>query len=569
MPTSPERPRLVGDGPVTFSTSLDLVLRPIWDVNRYYADLGVGVRATKGQIARAYHRSARDAHLTYVTKQLLDPAVRRAYDLCDRGDVFVDDEVLARIRAARADTVVSDPSGTLAPVPAEPPVQVFDTDPVDLQDAVCTDRWPFAHYLWRTTTSDPERLTQWLYLLVSALGRRGVRSQISVGLSGGSCGPVEVVQVGGRTVIFLHEQYGLTDAPVTRAVSRLTDPLVEVDPTDRNTTMAEFRRGAQEAQEASKAGAQFARTHYFQIDDGKSEILRLLTDHDAWIVVDQHQNVPTRSKPSDYPDDSKWPDKMPAVCRKDKAFEGMYADCFICEHVVGTNGVKRPGARTWALAVLREEVRENGQVVGYRDKTREVAVMGEDGKPTKETKTEKAIVVVNMGYKNFFAALAGFGAHYHTVLDRDYLVKRSGTGTDTTYNIIPMDPIAMADGGVFDVRRPEVMARYGDLPDLGEIVTERSSDEYYARFFDTRVAQPATKQNDSDKSTGTPASPPTSAASEPGREALEAMALRVKGYASTPATPAAPDSAAPDNDTPASPETPATAAPGGGMRDFG
>jgi len=223
MPTA-ERPYLVGDGPVTCSTSQVVDLVPIWDVNGYYADLGVGTRATKGQIAKRYRAvGTTSARLTYVVKQLLNREVRRAYDACPLGSVFLDEEVLAHIRRARA-KAVSEAGDTVAESQGEPPQAVLDTVPVAVQDSISPDVWGYAHYQWESLPADQERLRQWQTAVVSAASAHGVTVQIAVGSSGGTRPPVEVTVVGTRIVVFLHEQHGMTDALVQQAVS----PLVEL-----------------------------------------------------------------------------------------------------------------------------------------------------------------------------------------------------------------------------------------------------------------------------------------------------------------------------------------------------
>lgn len=330
-----------------------------------------------------------------------------------------------------------------------------------------------------------------------------------------------------------------------------------------------FRRGADAAQEASKAGGNFARTEFFKIEDGKTAILRFLTDAEDWIVVDQHQMVPTKGRPADYPTDANWPEKMGAVCRNDPAFEGVYEDCYICDHIVDGKKVRKPGARTWALACLREEVVEDGKVVGLRDLTREVTIPEKDGQPEK-TVTEKAIVVVNMGFKNFYAILQGFAGRYGTVLDRDYWVKRSGAGTDTTYQIVPLDPIE-TEQGRFDLRNEGMMARYETDMNLEDIISERADDEFYARFFDPRFT--ATK--DGVVKTGeAPAAAPAQPEQDVSAERMAALADRVKGYGpqggqgeQQAAAPAQEAPAPPDDHAP--PTQQAAPAGAGGMRDFG
>jgi len=568
------KPRLVGSGPATFSTCRDLVRSPEWvaDVNGYYRDLGVDPSATRGQIARAYRaRGLNDAHLTFVVKQLLDPAIRQAYDRTPLGHVFLDEEVLDRVKKGLLAQVSEAPdtvSGIEWVEMTLDLLRVVDDGSWSEQDAPRTAGWPWSHYLWDTDQSAAGLLRSWQHSLVRTLSGAGERRQIAVGLMGGAHSEFEVVTVGGRTVFFIHEQsVSSTDALAQRAVS----------PTTRSSRGApempasapSFRKGAEEAREASK-GAAFPKSHYFSLDGNphspnNSAILRFLTDKDDLIVVDQHNNIPTKGEPKDF--EGSWPKAMSAVCRKDRAFEGMYDDCFICDHIVDGKKIKRPSGRSWALAVLREEVKEDGKIVGYRDATREVAELDDKGKPTGETHMEKAIVIVNMGYKNFFGILDGFGAHYGTLLDRDYKIRRQGTETDTTYQIVPLDPIEVDDDGtIFDLRDPQFMARY-DAPDLVDLVAEKASDDFYARFFDTRVQAPSSKSSDS--TPDAPERPSTEASSE----RMTALAQRVKGFGPNAAE--APSEAAKEEapeETPAEAEEKAPEKPvakkRSGMRQF-
>lgn len=291
-----------------------------------------------------------------------------------------------------------------------------------------------------------------------------------------------------------------------------------------------FRKGAEAAEKASKSG-NFQRTEFFGLDDGESAIVRFITDADAWIVVNQHQNVPTRPKPEGV---EKWPERMGAVCRKDEAFEGMFEDCYICDCIKQGNGKKYPNsARTWALACLREEVigdgtkklggaAMKGKKVGYRDVIREVQKTDDKGEATGDVIKEKAVVVVNLGFKNFFSIMQGFASHYGTVLDRDYSIKRKGDGLDTTYNIVPLDPVGL------DLRDPDTLAKYDIGIDLEAVISERASDNYYDRFFDVRHPIPA---RDSDKSEGAPADQQSKPQPEEEDEAaLAEMMSRVKDY---------------------------------------
>ena len=87
-------PRAIKLGEMDFSTSRVLSRWPliVWDVNGYYRDLGIPTWATKKEIKEAYQALSGDqsVRLTYVTKQLLNDAIRRAYDACRPSSRFFD-----------------------------------------------------------------------------------------------------------------------------------------------------------------------------------------------------------------------------------------------------------------------------------------------------------------------------------------------------------------------------------------------------------------------------------------------------------------------------------------------
>jgi len=311
-----------------------------------------------------------------------------------------------------------------------------------------------------------------------------------------------------------------------------------------------FRRGAEEAKEATKGGAPFARTKFFKLDDKPPDnqaLVRFIHDAHQWIVVDQYQFLPTKPKPAGW--EANWPPRMGAVSRSDVALKAMFDTDYIAEHMRTADGKKyRPSPRTWTLGCLREEVFENGQKVGYRDKTRDVVIRKDDG--SEETITIKDIQVINLGYKNFFSFLEGFYRAYGTLMDRDYLITRSGTEKDTTYTIAPLDPIKNADGEVFDLRNPKFADRYATDWTLESVILEMASDEYVGRFFDPSYVDPlVTNKGNGD---GAPASEQAKPDTDSDAEArMRAVADRLKGggeakpYDETPVeaageTPAAP-----------------------------
>lgn len=300
--------------------------------------------------------------------------------------------------------------------------------------------------------------------------------------------------------------------------------------------MSKFARGADAAKEASKQ-VQFDRAQYFSLKDKDEIVVRFLTDSDEWITVDQHNFVPTKPEPEGH--EGKWPKVMGTVCRKTKLGDGstLHDDCYICDHMKRPDGKPyRATGRTWALAVVRHEVKdEDGKVLGYRDGVREVQETDKDGKPTGEVKKQKEIVVVNMGYRNFFGILQGFAGRYGTVLDRDYYIKRDGDDQNTTYHIVPLDPIETKDPDDpdtlirLDLRDERLMKRYeGDAPDLEDIVERRADLEFYERFFIPGKGGDSSKQGGS--SNGGSSSSANDSGGDVPDERVKELAERVRGY---------------------------------------
>lgn len=104
-----------GSGPVACSPSGTLAILPewVWDACGYYKRLGVHWSATRKQLVQAYRQlvghdqmADRRGRLTYALHQLLNPVIRRAYDLLPLGQLFMWDrptrEALKAAAARRA-----------------------------------------------------------------------------------------------------------------------------------------------------------------------------------------------------------------------------------------------------------------------------------------------------------------------------------------------------------------------------------------------------------------------------------------------------------------------------------
>lgn len=323
-----------------------------------------------------------------------------------------------------------------------------------------------------------------------------------------------------------------------------------------------FRTGM-EASEAAAARSSFARTEFLSIEDGKHADLRFITDHNQVITVNQHNNCSTRHAPEGY--SGKWPQKMSGVCRMDQN-EGVrvfpdFPDCFLCnQHAETGDKDFKATARGWGLAVVRKVKMENGRAVGMED---EMVEIENDGKKFLIPK----IVICNFSWQNFWSGLSAITQLHQTWLDRDIRVVRKGTGLDTDYNFAAMDPVDAETGSGttvttrFDLRNGDHLARYSGqfaasgtpFPNIGEIVFERANDDFYARFFDTRMAQPVDQKGGETKGGGAETSKP--ADSGPSQADLAAMAARVAGHPVEPAA-AAPTEAPAEATTAEAPGVP-------------
>lgn len=238
----PNAPVRQGSGPEECSSCTELSVLPgwIWDVNRYYRDLGVEPRATRKQLREAYQ--AKDgqssARLTYVLGQLLNPKIRLAYDCTPLGELFMDEYVRDRLnRIAKdrmsqrmadlarmgADMSLVDDDAIQRDIFAEMGIQAVEPEPSghfhDTPDEVVDDdseigqdehrpaKFEYSYYLWRTPLRDPalglDRLSQWQRFLVSALAREGIRIKFAVGFHGQPQRWIEAA-VGYRSVFFLN-----------------------------------------------------------------------------------------------------------------------------------------------------------------------------------------------------------------------------------------------------------------------------------------------------------------------------------------------------------------------------
>lgn len=297
-----------------------------------------------------------------------------------------------------------------------------------------------------------------------------------------------------------------------------------------------FRRGADEA----KASNDFAnpRPNFFSIKDGEVAFVQLVTDPWEWITVDMHSMVPTKPKPSDW--EGTWPSTVNPMCRLNKMEDGLplHNDCYVCANLKSKGKNDQPvpykkTSRTWALGVLREEVKKDGRRQGFRNKMKDYAIIGADGKVTADTERRPEVVIFTMGWKNFFAAISGAAQAYGgSITNLTFAIKREGEKLDTNYSVTALG------GSKQDWSQPEYASKLGisvnwdnldadghpekiypEWLDLGEMVMHRASDDFYNRFIDPRVTVPSGKKADTTK--------PVNEV-EPAN--LEAMRARIMGH---------------------------------------
>lgn len=248
----PERPYLCGEGPPEFSCCTDLALRTsvlIWDVNRYYRDLGIEApyTPTRPQIRRAYRMGAMGPRETFCFKQLMDVETRRRYDSAPWGTRFMDefvwqeqkDKVLAEMVKRRMDPDDEDLVRrvfTALGVPIQSPDTPKTVDSQDILDNDSksgkddsepnkTPAYPFAYYLWRTTVhrQDREILARWQPLIIRALSDLGVRMGLSLGLMGRTPHEWSTGTVGRRTVAYLNRDTEPGEEVAAKVAAHLAD----------------------------------------------------------------------------------------------------------------------------------------------------------------------------------------------------------------------------------------------------------------------------------------------------------------------------------------------------------
>lgn len=249
----PDAPYLHGGTDPEFSSCTDLALRRtvlIWDVNRYYRDLGIEAPflPSRPEIRRAFREGARGPRETFCFKQLMNSDTRKRYDAAPWGSKFMDEfvwqeqkeRVLAEMLKRRMDVEDKDLVKrvfTTLGIPVETPdtpengktTDILDNDSKEDKDTDEPSKAPaiyaFAYYLWKTTERQQDRtlLALWQPLVIRALSDLGVTMRVSLGLMGRTPHEWSTGTVGRRTVAYLNRSTEPSGEVAAKVAAALAD----------------------------------------------------------------------------------------------------------------------------------------------------------------------------------------------------------------------------------------------------------------------------------------------------------------------------------------------------------
>lgn len=216
-------PVRVDDRPDQFSTTTTVATTAVfvWDVNGYYALLGVPTNATRAEIREAYQRLGGQSspRLTEVAATLLNTSTRRLYDSALPGQVWVDQEIRAIVS-----TRTRKQSGTPIPEPMLGALaEVLDNTVSPGEDAAQSPLgWEWGYWRLGSDATDEGRLRWWQALLVDECSRRHLQMSLSVGFVAGD--GFEVLSVGHRVLALLGEDEQPTARLAALAVDQVSTP---------------------------------------------------------------------------------------------------------------------------------------------------------------------------------------------------------------------------------------------------------------------------------------------------------------------------------------------------------
>lgn len=252
LPGEGDEPGLAGSGPVRCSTrrTVAVPFLPIWDVNRYYRDLGITwpYRPTRRQLREAYVAAGGpdSVRLTHCFKQLLNAEIRAEYDAMPLGEQYLNDEFVqaeikrrakleamrrseGRVAVVTPEQVMDEWGLVLRPDDANLPAdsgESVDPDHLKRQDVprhpeVVGAEWQYSFYLWKTTRWDYTRLADWQAALIAELDQQDLSPTLTVGLMGRQPNRYAIAEVAGDWVVFLNVEEEITPDLASAAAAAL------------------------------------------------------------------------------------------------------------------------------------------------------------------------------------------------------------------------------------------------------------------------------------------------------------------------------------------------------------
>lgn len=237
-------PMKQGHGPLLVSTCTALVPSPMWcwDVLGYYRTLGVHWKATRKQLMTAYQDldGPNSVGLTHVFKQLLNPSIRRAYDMTPLGHLFMDDiYVQQALKAAAVAEARRRSQETGREVtPEEVIAEEYSFTPDEDEDALDKNAkndeplvlpdsapWPYSYFTWRSKKSETDVLAEWQALVIREVSKQGAVLTFAVGFVGKQPHRYLVGRIENLQVVFLNDKECPTEALASAAALALLNDL--------------------------------------------------------------------------------------------------------------------------------------------------------------------------------------------------------------------------------------------------------------------------------------------------------------------------------------------------------
>lgn len=213
------------------------------------------------------------------------------------------------------------------------------------------------------------------------------------------------------------------------------------------------RKGLESVAESAERGGNFSGSgprRYFKWATNEEKTLRFLTDGDDIVMANVHEYVQCHDG-----------SRKSFVCRQE-----YDAECELCNSPDEKTQKRREIA--YGVAIWREPAKKDGQPY-FKTKTEEVEVE-EDGKKIK--KVVPWVGIVQQAPRNFWSWFWAVYQSKGTLRDREYTVRRVGTGKETDYQGIPEDKSEL-DFSKFE--------EY--IPDLEGMLEFLGGQEYYDKWL--------------------------------------------------------------------------------------